>query len=472
MRRATGGCVAVLAVFAMVACSDSDKKQTPGKEAGANTDSKANSTDGGGSPQNDGRIIVAEGGATGDGGQAAYVCDSKLIGKACTKDGGECGDTSTGMGCLQTSDDGTGICTCDCQPDNPDSPLKNEDSCPDQADNVCGSVELTSGDTVNLCLRRCTPGFGGNSCDGAISCDPRSGLVFGLDSAVCAFPGCKTDDDCPVITATACKTDDATTCTNGQRCIATADTGTDGLCAMAGACDATSGLCNDRKDKAGTFKADAKVGDACKDDTECGSVMRCERQLDTGATMGAEGADCQADTDCCSGTCDTSKKCTAGVCTMHARNGYCYIPFCAADSLKAVYGCPAGSVCNRLYTGGLCLKACKLGAGADADAADLCRGNPNDKAGDYECHNFKNLGNGELTLADGPSCDFADTFTCAFFDFPNNNGLSCAILGDANNTTKMGCRTIDGKPTTQYDPKGFCFDDTTSGPDAAWPATN
>lgn len=74
-------------------------------------------------------------------------CDKSVVGKVCTSSGsvggGECGDPAvTGALCLLTDEvsatENRGVCTCPCAADDPQTPLVNEDSCPDLSATVCG----------------------------------------------------------------------------------------------------------------------------------------------------------------------------------------------------------------------------------------------------------------------------------------------------------------------------------------------
>jgi hypothetical protein len=367
-----------------------------------------------------------------------------VIGKPCTDNGGECG-SSAAVTCLLT--DGTrGVCTCACTPDDPQTPLVNEDSCPNQAQNRCGTLQLTGGTTASFCLRECNPQLGTNGCTAPLACDPRSGAQVGLfDGAVCLFPGCTTNADCPVLTSTSCATSGGTPCPTGETCVPLVAGGTQGLCARDGLCDTASGLCGVRTSN---FKATASVGDPCKDDTECGATMRCEREV----ALKAGGQACADGAECCSGTC-AAGLCTAGQCPVHARNGYCYIANCAFPTLPQ-FACPSGSSCNQLFSGGLCQKSCTLGSAAS------CRGVAVDKLGDYECRSWNNIAIGGTSVSPTPVCDFGDTVTCDTFTF-----LGCDVFGDLSNTTNFRCRNTQNQVLTNpKDPSGLCLDDTASGP--------
>jgi hypothetical protein len=97
------------------------------------------------------------------------------------------------------------------------------------------------------------------------------------------------------------------------------------------------------------------------------------------------------------------------------------------------------------------MKAC------DPKNAATCRGNPNDRSGDYECRAWNNFG-----LSAGPICEFGSNVPCDIFPASSD----CASVGLSPNDTQMTCRA----PSTQQpaasanDPAGFCYDNTPSGP--------
>ncbi len=69
---------------------------------------------------------------------AASGCDPSKLAKTCTKDS-ECG--TKGL-CLKINDK-VSICSCNCTPDNPNTSMVNEDTCPNQGAKVgnfvCGA---------------------------------------------------------------------------------------------------------------------------------------------------------------------------------------------------------------------------------------------------------------------------------------------------------------------------------------------
>ncbi len=364
------------------------------------------------------------------------------IGAPCTQSGGQCGAGT----CVLTSAT-AGFCTCPCAPDDPQTPLVNEDSCPNLAQNVCGSVVYSNGQQQNICLRTCQPKLGASDCGAPLACEPSSGWQFGLYSkAVCAFSGCKGNADCPVLTATVCSVV-AANCATGT-CLSFAG-GDEGRCALPGSCDLTSGLCAPHS----LGNAAAKVGDPCKADTDCAGNMICQLEFDKAKYQKKGGVACSSGDECCSGACNNT--CTAAPCPLLYRNGYCTVPGCAHASLTA-YACPAGSACNRLYAGGQCQRTCKL------DTASDCRGVTGDYLGDYECRSWDGLIMDGQQIASAPVCDYGPMLPCSTLA---SSGVSCSDLGNyPTNNTKMSCRTLDNKTTSSlYDPQGYCLDDTSSG---------
>jgi len=381
-------------------------------------------------------------------GLPALPC-ATVMGTPCTNQGYECGSLAT---CLLTGEGGVkGVCTCSCAPDDPSTPLINEDSCP-LVNSRCGKVALTGGTTANFCFKTCSPKLGSNDCQGGLSCDPRSGAAIGLyDVAVCMFYGCTTGADCPVTTSTTCTTTSPTSCATGETCLALTGGSTDGYCAKAGQCDLPSGLCNVHT----LGQATAKVGDPCKDDTECAGNMHCLMQIDWSTYRKKGGQSCTDNSDCCSGTCQLGT-CTSGLCTVDHRNGYCTISGCAFSSTLTIRACPTGSDCNHLYSSGLCQKSCSLATASD------CRGNTADLLGDYECRAWNNLSLGYVQITQNPVCDFGPAIACDVFG--SSSTLSCASLGEQSNPTNMTCRGLDNSiKANAKDPNGFCLDNTASG---------
>jgi hypothetical protein len=363
-------------------------------------------------------------------GPLGNVCTAAIIGR-------ECGNNNDcpGGSCLPTFTDGRdnrrGVCTCSCVVDNPATTLTNEDTCPGQPENRCVNVPMSGGGSLPLCLQRCSPTLGSNTCKGAIDCTLEAGRALNtLGATYCLFPGCTADSDCLVTLDETCATDGSVSCqTTGATCTPLQSGGTAGICTMPGVCDVASGICDARTSKPTLFTASASVGDTCDADVDCGANMRCEREfVRSGVT--------------------------------HSRNGYCTIDGCSFSSLSSAQ-CPTGSTCNRGYLSGVCQRSCTLGS------ATSCRGNNNDRFGDYECRDWSNLTLGGTPLSAGPVCDFGDGLSCneaASVD-PTN---VCALVGDTTNSTNMRCRdALTGADLSQsggqFPATGFCFDDTASG---------
>lgn len=347
-------------------------------------------------------------------------------------------DHNMGEGCKTNSDcktgspdclvlskaEGIGICSKTCTPDNPDTPLINEDDCP--TDFVCASFNYTTA-TYNYCLKTCTPSMTTNPCPASSkqTCHPVSTRFTDLDQPVCWYLACKDGKDCPVMSATTCSIDaDCTSVGADAFCES-------GECARPGKCNTTSGLCAPHT----LGKAGSKVGDPCTSDFDCPNAGTCFPATSDSTTIG----------------------------TLWA-NGYCTISGCAAASLTD-FACPTGSACNHLYYGGICAKTCKL------DDASTCRNNPADKGGDYECYAWDNLVvGGGIQVTSEPVCMSAASQECDM-----GASLSCATLGDQSdqanpNPTNMSCRNrFTGVATTQTDPAGVCLDNTASGPFAPAP---
>lgn len=372
----------------------------------------------------------------------------QVIGAPCTPGGYECGTLGT---CLLTSSS-TGVCSCACTPDNPNTPLVNEDTCPGKPGNICGTIG-SGALATSYCFETCQPKLGANDCQGNLACDPSSGAAVDLyGRAVCAFAGCETDADCPVITSTPCTTNtNPSGCPTGEECLAVTDGTTDGYCARPGVCDTASGLCGVHA--LGT--SNAKVGDPCLDDTDCAGNMTCLMEIDWSKYRKKGGQSCSSGSECCSGTCQAGTCATGGLCTVDFRNGYCSIRGCMFAATLTSAACPSGSVCNRLYTAGLCQKTCNLTSAAQ------CRGNPGDLLGDYECRAWDNLVLDNAQIAPSPVCDFGTLIDCAIF---SGSSLDCTALGTVNNPTYMTCRGLDDNTKTDpHDPTGFCLDNTKSG---------
>ncbi len=386
-------------------------------------------------------------------------CTSAVIGKVCTQSGGECGAAGS---CLLTSAT-AGVCGCTCTADDPQTSLVNEDSCPDLAKNICVPVPLTSGTTYNICMRKCAPKLGANDCEAGVSCEPLSAAQFDIESPVCIFAGCAANSDCQVNTGVKCTIATPTACKAAEKCLPEKTGDTEGLCIAAGVCDTTSGLC----DKHTLGKAGAKVGDPCKSDLDCDGQMMCFPETDR-STLKKGGQSCADSSECCSGVCGATKKCTTGLCTTLWRGGYCTILNCHYAKTFTLKACPTGSACANLWSSGACMKACDMTKAGD------CRGTATDLYGDYECRRWGNLVFGAAMIpgvdpdssGKAPAvCDAGPNLSC---DDLAASTMDCSVVGNdetgATNPTNMVCRKLDGtKTTSQTDPTGFCFDDTASG---------
>ena len=402
------------------------------------------------------------------GSETIESCQASTIGKKCTKDGEECGNSNS---CLLFTDT-EGLCTCSCTPDDTNTPLVNEDTCPSQPKMVCSTktIEVTSDDKKvkkNFCFKICQPKLGANDCTFPFVCHPASGALWGVyGKALCFYSttnrGCAKDSDCMVSTGARCSVKKKD-CATGSKCESFVTGNDPGFCVKAGFCDTASGLC--KPQKTGTT---AKVGDPCKGDVDCGANMECFVEYHEANDLGkvAVGKTCKSDSDCCSGHC-SSGTCDQGVpCTVSNRNGYCTVMHCAFSSTLPHAKCPTGSVCNRLYGSGFCQNTCDLAK------KETCRGHKNDKMGDYECRSWDALSTSVTgQISDKPVCDFGPVVPCSWFKPSSGSSgtISCASLGiwsgtTNTNTTNMSCRDLKNtKLSNKYDATGWCFDDTASG---------
>ena len=409
---------------------------------------------------------------------AVSSCLASIIGKKCTKNSEECGETNT---CLLTSEK-EGICTCSCTPDDSKTPLVNEDSCPGQPSIMCGprELEVTSNgkkSKKNFCWKLCVPKMGSNPCDKPFVCHPNAGVQWGIFGksntnkelqSVCYYStsnyGCAKADDCQISTGAKC-TVAKKDCATGSKCEPWVNKGLTGICIKPGVCDTASGLCKPQK----TGKT-AKVGDPCKGDIDCGDNQSCNIEYDQAKDLGklTKGGSCTSDSDCCSDSCTTGACDDGKPCTVQARNGYCVVSDCSFATTLTHAKCPTGSICNKLYNTGLCQKTCKMDAKTGVDS---CRGNAADKMGDYECRGWNALAYSFGPIATGAVCDLGAIVTCSWFKPPagSTSTMSCATLGTYSgttltNTTKMSCRDMKNTVLTdKYSKKGWCFDDTASG---------
>ena len=385
-------------------------------------------------------------------------CSAVVIGKPCTKSGGQCG---AGHTCLLTTAT-VGICTCPCTPDNRQTPLVDEDTCPGFTDCSNKKIETTSGGTKvekNYCFKRCTPKLGTNECTSPYICHPLSSAALGLWSkAYCYYSmtdnGCASNSDCNVTTGGRCSS--TKSCPLGTKCVTWTGT-SNGMCAKPGICDTTSGLCKPHT----SGKGGVKIGAPCKGDIDCGHGMACfvqhHQKLDLGQS--SSGSACTNDGECCSGSCTKStKKCATGpACGVRNRNGYCTIQYCSYATTLTHAACPSGSYCNHWYNAGMCQKTC------DLKQKSTCRGHNGDKLGDYECRSWDKLylsATGKK-IAMGPVCDLGHLLSCGLF---SGTSLTCSIVGLSGNSTNMTCRDLKNSKLSKHTPTGLCLDDTASGP--------
>lgn len=305
-----------------------------------------------------------------------------------------------------------GICTRECTADDPDTPLVQEDDCPEGFG--CSELQL-SGRDVTICLKRCDPSFTQNGCPASSqqACHPASTRFATTNQAVCWYAACTSDEACPVWSNR--------TCVLNSDC---SDLGTDAFCdpdqrqcARPGNCTA-AGICGTHS----LGNSEAQVGDPCQSDFDCPS----------------------------NGTCLEEEASLSGSIGVGYRNGYCAIRYCIFDQGLADRACPNDATCHRLYYGGLCMRSCKL------DDVDGCRGVEQDLAGDYECYNWPRFKINGIRVADSPLCEPASRRRC--------DTNKCASLGDRGNPTQMRCRDrFTGEDLPAQDPNGICLDDTVSG---------
>lgn len=168
-------------------------------------------------------------------------CDPELLGTVC-HGANECGPVGV---CLRDNESDVGVCVCECTPDDPSTPVY-EDDCPRSGRFVCAATKVGT-PARNFCFERCRPELGFNPCRSPLSCRPESVQLTGTRQAVCAGTGCSSGDDCPVWTDTACDlAGSGVACPAGQRCLALYEGAEEGRCVMAGVCDAISGICAPR----------------------------------------------------------------------------------------------------------------------------------------------------------------------------------------------------------------------------------
>ena len=344
----------------------------------------------------------------------------KPLNHACVSDKDCCGNFI-----CSTAFNGARMCTIKCKPDDPKTPLVNEDNCPGSPNkSVCANIASPPAQTYR-CLQRCVPTTGKNTCPVGLACRPKSvWMTQSVSISVCGFPACKGGKDCPVYLSKLCSpSSPMPQCVGfpaGTYCAPHYPGSFGGRCAMPGACDTVNGNCAPHK----LGKASAKVGAPCIDDRNCGPQMECNMEVSTSGTV-------------------------------YYRNGYCSIEGCAFGSTLTDRKCPSGSTCSRIYYSGRCLKTC------DLKIASSCRGYAKDKHGDYECRAWNLFPTGSPgPYAGAPVCEAGYAAPCTMF----TGKLSCTNLGIANNYTDMACRQPGtGQKVPATSPYGTCLDNTASG---------
>lgn len=326
---------------------------------------------------------------------------------------------------------GAGICSKACTADNTNTPLVDEDSCPKPGYKCATFGSGTS--AYHYCLKTCSPSTTTNPCPAksGTTCHPRSTQWGGLTTAVCIWPACTSNKDCPVNMNKSCTKDsDCTSFGTDAFCESSLQ-----MCARPGKCT-TGGICGTHT----LGKSTAKIGDPCNDDRDCPSNGSC---LTEGTSSSAVG--------------------------VNNRNGYCTVAGCAFATSVTDYSCGTTADCNFLYYGGICFKTC------DLTKATECRGYSKDNGGDYECYAWDNLSVSGKSVTSKPICQSAASITCDTFG--TTGSLDCSSLGLTGNTTNMTCRDRDTgvKKSNKFDTNGVCLDDTASGtfktatPDAGVP---
>ena len=345
-----------------------------------------------------------------------FPCNLSMLDKPCTKQS-DCGGSDER--CLKVAGEAKGYCTCLCTPDNRGTPLINEDTCPGattQQTSVCRGIKVGSGKRTNVCVRSCKPRLGASDCQPGRSCQPLSlVLTQNYSLPLCLGAACTADKECRVLTGSICSKQ--LPCPAAETCLPAVPGMPHGACARAGKCDTNSGLCAPH----GHGKVTAKVGDPCKSDLDCAGEMSCDSRGGAGR--------------------------------------YCVTRGCACAKTLTHAACKAGALCNPLYPGGLCQKAC------DLTKAQTCRGHKADKLGDLECRAWNNVVQfkGGPSITSAPVCDFGSSAPCVNF---KNTGYDCSLLGlKPSNPTAMACRDLSGKLLKdKFDTKGYCLDSTASGP--------
>lgn len=320
---------------------------------------------------------------------------------------------------------GLRVCSRRCTPDNPETPLTNEDNCPNNWELSCANIAGPYGGESYYCLRRCKPQLYNNPCPDGIACHPKDNQIdYDLQTSSCARPMCKDNRDCPVFLSKTCFSDQD--CPASYFCAEDDSASAFGglaqrRCATQGLCEQASGLCR----PASLAYKNGRIGDPCTDDLQCSRGMRCVFEI-----VDASGL-------------------------AYARNGYCAIEGCVfADNIDHLR-CPVGSSCQRLFPGGVCYRSC------EASDASTCRGFDNDSYADYECYDwsFLYLAGLDSPVADGPTCEPA-IYPCDFFA----GWADCSIIAEPGNAQNMRCRDpFSGQTLPEGSIGGVCLDDSASG---------
>lgn len=341
---------------------------------------------------------------------------------ACNKMGQPCsGACCPGLQCAPLKT-GVQVCTRACTPDDPKTPLINEDNC----SYAFKCSDISPPGKSYRCLQKCDPRIDKATCPKGIACHPQSTqLSANMTQAVCAYPVCTSGKQCPVRLKSSCNPAvSAPQCTSlGSNAFCAPDPSgySTGHCALPGACHPVSGLCDAHK----LGKASAVVGGICKDDRDCGGGMRC--LMEQAASVGL----------------------------VKNRNGYCIKEGCVFAKGLPHRACASGSTCSRLYYGGVCYRTC------DLKSASTCRGYAGDKHGDYECRAWNNLAVSSGAVTKSPVCEPGHALPCTMFA---STSLNCSHVGLQGNPTGMQCREAgSGKVLGKYSAAGYCLDTTASG---------
>lgn len=395
-------------------CSDDDKDEGKKDSGTLKLDTTVADDTGGGQDDTGGKDLAKpEGTTTPVEHNVGEGCTNATKAKDCKKGSPVCMNWSALFSSASTGS----MCTKECLIDDPKTPLVNEDNCPTPG-YKCVEFKLTNNTSAKYCLKKCTPSATKNPCPASSgqTCSPMSNRWAGFKEAVCIYPACKDNKDCPVWSDTTCSTDTDCKALTGGFCRS-------GKCAQPGNCT-KGGLCG----KHTLGKAGASVGDPCTKDTDCPG----------------------------NGVCQLPTKQSYGIGESWV-NGYCIVPSCMFSTQLPDFACPTGSSCFEAYIGGVCFKNCTTAS------AKSCRGNAKDNGGDYECYDLTSVAySGGAKGPSKPICLEAATSTCDRFSATTD----CTLLAAKANLQKMGCRDryTGVVLKNKKDPKGVCLDDTASGP--------